>query len=93
MISLVEKAKLEEWNSNTLFGALLFLKERENDKAQMDTWTHTGGAAFAAEKTTGAQNRPPKGTLVIVKFSSFPEDDIRSSLKALGLKWNALRKE
>ncbi len=30
---------------------------------------------------------------MIVKFSAFPEDDIRASLKSLALKWNALRQE
>ena len=90
---LIAKTHLDEWNANTLFGGLLFLKEKENDKIQMDAWTHIGGVAFAAEKTTGAQKRPTKGTPVTVKFSSFPEDDVRTSLKSLGLKWNALRKE
>ncbi len=90
---LLSKAHLDGWSSNTLFGALLFLKEKESDKNQMATWTHTGGAAFAAEKTAMAQKRPVKGTPVIVKFSSSPEDDIRASLKSLGLKWNALRHE
>ena len=90
---LIAKARLDEWSSNTLLGGLLFLKEQESDKIQMDAWTHTGGEVFAAEKTVGAQRRPTKGTPVIVKFSSFPNDDIRVSLKSLGLKWSALRQE
>ena len=30
---------------------------------------------------------------MIVKFSSLPDQDIRASLKSLGLKWNILRQE
>ena len=90
---LITNAHLDEWNVNTLFGALLSLKEKETDKAQMDAWTHTGGAAFAAEKTLAVQKRLTKGTPVTVKFSSFPDEDIRASLKSLGLKWNSLRQE
>ena len=47
---LVSKAKLEDWNANALLGGLLFLKERENDGAQMNEWIHKGGVAFSAEK-------------------------------------------
>lgn len=82
---LVAKARLDDWNSNTLLGALLSLKEQEPNKTKMDAWSHAGGAAFASEKN-------PK-TGVIVKFTSQPKDDIGTSLKSLGLKWNSLRKE
>jgi hypothetical protein len=82
---LVAKAKLDAWNANTLLGALLSLKDQESDTSKMDAWTHTGGALFASEKN--------HKTAVIVKFTSHPEDDIRASLKSLGLKWNSLRKE
>lgn len=46
------KAQLEDWNSNTLLGAFLFLKEREADARQLDEWSYRGGSAFASEKTT-----------------------------------------
>lgn len=48
---LVSKAQLEDWNSNTLLGGLLFLKEREIDTDQMNKWLHRGGSFFAAEKS------------------------------------------
>ncbi len=48
---LVSKAQLETWNSNTLLGGLLFLKEKEQDAPQISTWTHKGGKAFFSEKT------------------------------------------
>ncbi len=48
---LVLKAHLADWDSNTLFGALLFIKEREADPQQLESWTHKGGSTFASEKT------------------------------------------
>lgn len=47
---LVSKAQLEEWNANTLLGALLSLKEQEANSIHLDEWTHKGGAIFRAEK-------------------------------------------
>ena len=47
---LVSKAELEDWNSNTLLGAFLFLKERESDSQQLEEWSHRGGSAFVLEK-------------------------------------------
>lgn len=82
---LIAKAKVDDWSSNTLLGALLELKEKEKDKKQMDAWAHKGGSAFAKEK--------PSKNPVIVKFEEKPSSEIRSSLRILGLKWNALRQE
>ncbi|HUX80576.1 MAG TPA: conjugal transfer protein TraD [Alphaproteobacteria bacterium] len=48
---LVSKAQLENWNANALLGGLLFLKEKESDAQQMDTWIHKGGVAFSSEKS------------------------------------------
>jgi len=48
---LVSKAQLEEWNANTLLGALLFLKERESDLQLLDEWAYKGGSAFNEGKT------------------------------------------
>jgi hypothetical protein len=82
---LVAKANIEDWSANTLLGAFLSVKEKESDKKQIDAWTHKGGAAFAKEKI--------QKTPVIVKFETQPPEEIRVSLKTLGLKWNTLRKE
>ena len=82
---LAAKANLEDWDTNALLGAFLFLKENESDKKQMEAWAHKGGAVFASEKV----HRSP----VIVKFETPPSQEIRVSLKSLGLKWNALRQE
>ena len=43
---LISKAQLQDWNTNTLLGGLLFLKERELDKQLMEEWVHRGGSAF-----------------------------------------------
>jgi len=43
---LVSKAQLEDWNSNTLLGALLSLKERESDSQLLEGWSYKGGCVF-----------------------------------------------
>lgn len=47
---LVSKAQLDNWNANALLGALLSVKEKEQDVSQMNIWTYKGGAAFSSEK-------------------------------------------
>jgi hypothetical protein len=46
---LIAKAKLENWDSNTLFGALLSLKEAENNVSAISQWTLTGRKTFSKE--------------------------------------------
>lgn len=84
---LVSKAQLEDWSSNTLLGGLLFLKEKEFDTKQLETWTHKGGIAFSSEKISHMK------TPVIIKFEEKPSNEIRKTLKSSGLKWNSLRQE
>jgi len=48
---LVTKAQLDEWNSNTLLGGLLWLKENEADELQIQSWARKGGAEFSKDKT------------------------------------------
>lgn len=48
---LVSKAQLEDWNTNTLLGGLLFLKEREVDLQLLEEWAYKGGSVFASERT------------------------------------------
>lgn len=60
---LVSKAELEDWNSNALLGGFLSLKEKEQDSAQMSTWTHKGGKAFSIEKAvTSSQQQDQNAT-------------------------------
>lgn len=53
---LVSKAKLEDWNSNALLGALLSVKEKEQDTSQMNAWSHKGGMAFSGEKVETSES-------------------------------------
>lgn len=45
---LVLKAHLADWDSNTLFGALLYIKEKGADPQQREAWSHKGGAALGS---------------------------------------------
>ena len=47
---LVTKAQLQDWDSNTLLGALLSIKEKEADQLQVKEWKYKGGVAFTREK-------------------------------------------
>lgn len=49
---LVAKAKLDDWNANTLLGAFLSLKDKETDHLQIETWTYKGDKAFSKEKSS-----------------------------------------
>ena len=55
---LVSKAQLENWNANTLLGALLFLKEREADVQLLEEWTYRGGAVFSMKKENRRTSPP-----------------------------------
>ena len=48
---LISKAHLEDWNANTLLGALLSLKEQEADARQLDEWSYRGGRVFGEGKS------------------------------------------
>ena len=43
---LVAKAKLDDWNANTLLGAFLSLKDKEADQLQIEAWGYKGDKAF-----------------------------------------------
>jgi len=43
---LVSKAQLQDWNSNTLLGALLSIKEKESDQLQIEAWAYRGGRSL-----------------------------------------------
>ena len=51
---LAAKANIDNWHTNTLYGAFLFLKEKEHESEKnskfIEEWTRKGGTAFAAEK-------------------------------------------
>jgi len=45
-----QTAQLQDWDSNTLFGALLSIKEKERDQLQIEDWKYKGGVEFSSEK-------------------------------------------
>lgn len=83
---LVAKAQLDHLPSNAIYGSLLYIKEQLTNNAKLqDQWAHQGGAAFSKSERLKAA--------VIVSFSEKPSADICLQMRALGLKWNAIRKE
>jgi hypothetical protein len=79
---LVSKAQLDDLDTNTLYGALLSLKEKFSDAKTIKDWTQKGGTAFAKENQTK--------TPVIVKFETRPNDVIRAKMRELFSNWNSL---
>ena len=77
---LVVKAYLDTWPSNTLFGAFLFLKNKENNQQQKDDWTFNGRIHFIANK----KRKLP----LTLTFPVFPGEDLCTALKGLGFTWN-----
>jgi len=83
---LVVKAGLDNLDSNTLYGAMLFLKSSMQGNEQIiKSWTQTGSAAFEVEEKTRHA--------VILTFQHVPEQAIRDAIRQYGLRWNALRQE
>ncbi|MGN6670025.1 MAG: conjugal transfer protein TraD [Candidatus Nucleicultricaceae bacterium] len=82
---LVAKAGLEDLESNALLGGLLHLKQLAINPKMKEEFAHQGGQAFAKE----IQNKSP----VIVKFDEKPDEETRTKMRELGLKWNAIRGE
>lgn len=82
---LVSKAGLEDLDSNTLLGGLIHLKQLATDSKMKEEFAHQGGQAFAKEN----QKKSP----VIVKFDEKPDEKIRTKIREIGIKWNAIRQE
>ena len=82
---LVFKAGLEDFSANTLLGALLSLKDQAQNENIRNSWTNTGGAAFAEDK----KDKTP----ITLHFSQKPTPETRETLKNAGLKWNPIRNE
>jgi len=83
---LVVKAGLDHLSTNTLYGALLSLKNKlEHNNNIKEEWTNTGKTAFREEE----QAR----TAVILKLAEKPSKETRDHIRSHGLKWNHLREE
>ena len=84
---LIAKAGLDELESKTLLGALLSLSKEKDNLEVLKTWAETGQKAFAdGPKADGA-------VPLILQFKDKPSQEARSAVRALGLRWNAIRQE
>jgi hypothetical protein len=83
---LVVKAGLDHFPTNTLYGALLSLKNNlaENPSLQQQ-WTGLGRDVLDKEE----QTKQP----VILTLTEKPSPEIRAIIRSHGLKWNILRAE
>ncbi|SPR11100.1 conjugative transfer protein [Orientia tsutsugamushi] len=79
MGGLVAKAKLDHLSTNTLFGAIVSLKETLTQHPNVqDHWTTIGKDIFDKEQ----QNK----AAVILKFASEPDEDTKRYISLHGLK-------
>jgi hypothetical protein len=89
MGGLVTKAKLDHLATNTLYGALLSLKEQldssEENSSTLEKWTASGKSALDIEESLF--------TPVIIKFNNQPEKELRNTIRSHGLRWNKFRSE
>jgi hypothetical protein len=83
---LVVKAELDHLPTNTLYGALLSLKNTlaENDSI-LKQWSSLG-------KTVLDKDEKSK-VAIILKLAEMPSSEIRTHLRTHGLRWNRLREE
>ena len=90
---LVVKAQLEDFNNNTLLGALISLKQHiSNDYNIVNEWTEMGAKAFEERKATDGTGSTEKIALILT-FESEPPRELKSQLRDLNFKWNPFRKE
>lgn len=83
---LVTKALLDHLPTNTLYGALLSLKEELDKHPNIQhKWTKDGKEVFDKEEKSRSA--------IILKFEAKPDESIRSLLRRNGLKFNYLRQE
>jgi hypothetical protein len=82
---LVAKAGINGLEDNVLLGAFLSIKDSLEDEDKLINWKKAGADCFAKDN----KDKSP----VILKFNEKPDNDIRTIIRAQGLKWNALRKE
>lgn len=83
---LIAKAKLDHFDTNTLYGALLSLADAAKQNNNMiKVWTDAGRQIFDQEQGLF--------TPVIIKFKGQPPESVRKKLRLLGLKWHKFRSE
>jgi len=84
---LIAKAGLDEVENKTLLGALLSLTQEKDNPKVLKEWHERGQKAFAdGPKAEGA-------VPLILQFKDKPSEEARTAVRALGLRWNAIRQE
>jgi len=80
------KAGIDHLNTNTLLGAFLEIKEKENEEGTIKQWTKKGAEVFDLDKKKS-------GEAIILTFESEPEKKVKTQIREEGLRWNRFRKE
>lgn len=83
---VASKAGIDHLNTNTLLGAFLEIKEKEQEEGMIKRWTKRGAESFDLD-------REKNGEPLIVTFNEEPEKKIKTQIRQEGLRWNRFRKE
>ena len=83
---VASKAGIDHLNTNTLLGAFLEIKEKEQEEGLLKRWTKKGAEALDRDKKKN-------GEALIVTFNEEPEKKIKTQIRQEGLRWNRFRKE
>ena len=81
---LIDKAGLLELEPNTLYGALLSLRDGAGDKDQVSKWTALGGRAFARD----ARLRDEGKEAVVLTFPAALSKDVTAALRLAGFRFS-----
>ena len=84
---LVSKAGLDTLDTKTLYGALISLILQKDNLEILKNWQEKGTLAFAKE------GKSEDGVSLVLQFKEKPTQEVRVQIRALGLRWNAIRQE
>ena len=84
---LVAKAGLDSLNTKTFYGALMSLSAQKEDLNVINSWQEQGTIAFAKD------SKNQDGVSLVIQFNEKPTPEVRTQIRALGLRWNAIRQE
>ena len=83
---VASKGGIDHLNTNTLLGAFLEIKEKEQEEGTLKRWTKKGAEALDRDKKKN-------GEPLILTFAEEPEKKIKTEIRQAGLRWNRFRKE
>jgi hypothetical protein len=84
--ALVEKAGLLELGSNTLYGALLSLRDGVDNPKQTEQWTLLGGRTFAREAIARDEGKQP----MLLTFTTLLSKDAALALRKAGFRYSKI---